>query len=73
MVISHLLFADDMLAYCKGDRTSAKGLNFALQELEWYTGLVINKEKSKAFFSKGCCHKEDIAAILGISVGKMKN
>ena len=71
MVVFHLLFADDMLVYCKGDRRSGNGLNFALQILEWYIGLVINKGKNKVFFSKGCCHKEDIADILGVSSGQL--
>lgn len=50
MLVSHLLFADDMLVYCKGDRRSGNDLNFALQILEWYIGLVINRRKKQGFF-----------------------
>ena len=67
-VVSHLLFADDMLVYCKGDEKSTYGLNDALQNLELYTGLAINKDKSKVFFSKGCKHKESIESILGVCI-----
>jgi len=30
MIVSHLLFVDDMLVYCKGDTLSALGVNEAL-------------------------------------------
>jgi len=53
-MVSHLLFADDMLVFCKGYEKLAKGVNDASQKLEQYTGLAINKQKSKVFLSKGC-------------------
>ena len=68
-MVSHLLFADDMLVHCKGDRKSAAGLNNALHKFHLNTGLAINKQKSKAFFSKGCRDKEDIASILKVQPG----
>jgi len=37
--ISHLLFADDMLVFCKGDRKLAKGLNELLELFKLNTGL----------------------------------
>ena len=52
--VSHLLFADDNLFFCKGDEKSAKCLTELLEQFRLNTGLVINKNKSKAFFSKGC-------------------
>jgi len=52
--VSHLLFADDILFFCEGDEKSAKGLTELLEQFRLNTGLVINKNKSKAFFSKGC-------------------
>jgi len=45
------------------------GLNGSLKKLELFTGLSINKQKSKAFFSKGCKFKEEISSILGVSIG----
>jgi len=35
--------------------------------LDWLS----TKGKSKGFFSEGCCHKEDIADILGVSSGQL--
>ena len=68
-MVSHLLFADDMLVFCKGYEKLAKGVNDASQKLEQYTGLAINKQKSKVFLSKGCKVKDEIAAILGVPIG----
>ena len=44
--ISHLLFADDLLVFCKGSKDSAKRLNLLLNQLELNTGLVVNNKKS---------------------------
>jgi len=44
-------------------------LNNDLQKLEQYTGLAINKMKSKCFFSKGCRNKDELAEILGVPIG----
>jgi len=50
--VSHLLFADDMLVFCKGDKKSAKGLTELLEQFRLNTCLLINKNKSKAFSVK---------------------
>jgi len=63
LVVSHLLFADDMLVFCKCDKLSASGISEALKRLHLFTGLEINKQKNKIFFSKGCKHKVEIADI----------
>jgi len=47
------LFADDVLVFCKADKSSVKGLNDILQKLQLNTCLEINKQKSKVFFSEG--------------------
>jgi len=57
--------------FCKGDKHSASGVTEALQKLHLYTGLSINKQKSKVFFSKGCKYKEEIASTLGIFIGSL--
>jgi len=62
LVISHLLFADDMLIFCKGDKHSASGICDSLHKLQLFTGLTMNKQKIKLFFSKearikkNCCN-----------------
>ena len=53
LVISHLLFADDMLVFCKGDKHSATGLINSLKQLELFTGLTMNKQKANYFLAKG--------------------
>ena len=69
IVVSHLLFTDDMLVFCKGNRKSAIGLNKALYNLQLFTRLTINEQKCKAFYSKGYRVKEDISDILGVQSG----
>ena len=43
----------------------------SLKKLQPFTGLTINKSKSKVFFSKGCRDKESIAAILGVPISSL--
>jgi len=47
--VTHLLFADDMLVFCKGNKNSVSALNSLLEDLFLNTGLEINKQKSKYF------------------------
>jgi len=53
LVVSHLLFADDMLVFCKGDSKSALGICDSLCKLEQLTGLSINKQRSIVFLARG--------------------
>ena len=66
--ISHILFADDMLVFCRANKSSVLELNRLLQKLYLNTGLLVNREKSKIYFSKSCKHKTDLAAILGMQI-----
>ena len=43
--ISHLLFADDMLVFCRADKSSIKGLNGIIKNLHLNTGLKVNRGK----------------------------
>ena len=56
-MVSHLLIADDMLIFSKRTIASLKGVDHILEQLARNTGLSINREKSKAVFSKGCVNK----------------
>ena len=69
--ISHLLFADDMLVFCRADKSSIKELNKIFDKLSFNTGLQVNREKSRAFFSKSCKHKYDLVAVLRISISSL--
>jgi len=53
-VISHLLFADDMLIFSKGNVETLRGIDEILEKMAQITGLAINKMKSRIYFSKGC-------------------
>jgi len=48
--VSHLLFADDILVFCKANRASFQEIELLLQNLSLNTGLSINKAKSKGVF-----------------------
>lgn len=67
--ISHLLFADDMLVFCKGHKQTLKNLDLLFEKLRLNTGLSINKEKTKVYFSKGSRNKGELAETLGCCRG----
>ncbi|XP_020266263.1 uncharacterized protein LOC109841729 [Asparagus officinalis] len=69
--VSHILFADDMLVFCRANRKSFEGINNLLESLTLNTGLGINKSKSKIFFSKGCRNKDILSSVIGISSGSL--
>jgi hypothetical protein len=69
--ISHLLFADDMLVFCRANKKSFKGVNDLLDKMGNNTGLSINRDKSKVYFSKGCSNIQELLNTLKISEGKL--
>ncbi|XP_020259573.1 uncharacterized protein LOC109836061 [Asparagus officinalis] len=48
--ITHLVFADDLLLFAKGDILSVQHLNQCLNDFSTTTGLVANPEKSSIFY-----------------------
>ena len=68
---SHILFADDTLVFCKGHKQSANIINELIEELRCFTGLTVNKQKNKVFFSKRWREKLDIANVLEIPLGSL--
>jgi len=69
--ISHLLFADDMLVFCRGNTSSVTALNSILEDMYLFAGLEMNKQKSKLFLSKGCRNKTTLANLSGVSQGSL--
>lgn len=69
--VSHLLYADDMLVFCRANDKSFTGVMALMKKLTNNTGLYINKGKSKIYFSKGCTRKEELCAMIGINEGKL--
>ncbi|XP_020259105.1 uncharacterized protein LOC109835548 [Asparagus officinalis] len=70
--ISHLVFADDLLLFSKGDLNSVLKLNQCLKEFSSVTGLEPNSDKCHVFF--GGVHeatKVSIKELLGIAEGSL--
>ena len=70
-VVSHLLFADDMLIFSKETVASLKAVDNELELLATNIGLTINKMESKIFFSKGFRNKEVLRETIGVAIGKL--
>ncbi|KAF5468900.1 hypothetical protein F2P56_013011 [Juglans regia] len=51
-IVSHLLYADDLLVFVTGGKQSVLKLMNTLEVYEKWSGQLINKEKSTFFFSK---------------------
>ena len=64
---SHLLFADDILVFCKEDEKYFRGLDSLLEVFHRFTGLEVNMGKSKIFLSRGVRGHASLSDILGIS------
>lgn len=47
--LTHLIFADDLMLFCKGNLASVSRVMEAIQHFSDTTGLVANLEKSKFF------------------------
>ena len=69
--VSHLLYADDMQVFLRANSKSVIEMNNLLQTLASYTGLNINKAKSKLLFSKGSKNKEHMISLIGIPEGTL--
>lgn len=51
-LVSHLLYADDLLIFANGEKRSIKMLLRALDTYALWSGQLINKDKSALFLSK---------------------
>lgn len=49
MKLTHLIFADDLVVFCKGDVSSVQRVMEALRHFSSVTRLVANEEKSNIF------------------------
>ena len=72
--LSHLLFADDTLVFCRANKEEAVHVMNLLQLYGEASGQAINAEKSSVFFSKntGNSVKGEVLSILGGMKGLSK-
>jgi hypothetical protein len=56
LVVSHLLFADDLIIFSKANISEARVIQDCLSTYSRWSGQKINYSKSAIFFSKNCKH-----------------
>ena len=71
LVISHLLYADDMLLFCEADKDQIKFLSWTLTWFEAVLGLKIDLNKSEIIPIGPVTNMEELASKLGCEVGSV--
>lgn len=68
--ISHLLFADDCIIFCRATMDEANRVSKVLKDYEDVSGQKLNKEKTSLFFSKNTKreNKDEIKNLFGAQV-----
>ena len=69
--VSRLFFADDLLIFTRADKGSFKNIYKFLQNLSFNTGLSVNKNKSRVYFSKSCHNKDELKDLTTILKGAL--
>ncbi|PKU82128.1 Putative ribonuclease H protein [Dendrobium catenatum] len=65
-LVTHLLYADDLLVFSKATLREASSLKTILENFESHSGLRVNPSKSSIIFSKNCITADDICLLLNI-------
>ena len=71
LVISHLLYADDTLLFCKADKDELKFISWTLMWFEAVSGLKINLNKSEIIPIGTVANMEELALELWCKVGTL--
>ena len=71
MVISHLLYADDTLLFCRADNDELKFISWILMWFEAVSGLKINLNKSEILPIGPVANMEELASELGCKIGSL--
>ena len=71
LVISHLLYADDTLLFCKANNDELKFISWILMWFEAVSGLKINLNKSEILPIGPVANLEELAIELGCKVGSL--
>ncbi|KAL6141135.1 hypothetical protein ACLB2K_059426 [Fragaria x ananassa] len=69
-VPSHVLFADDVIVFCRGDQCSLNAIMQFFEEYGLNSGQIINRAKSSVFISKHIQRRQhSIVSSLGMKLG----
>ena len=71
MVISHILYADDTLLFCRADNDELKFISWTLMWFEVVSGLKINLNKSEILPIGPVANMEELASELGCKIGSL--
>ena len=71
MVISHLLYADDTLLFCRADNDELKFISWILMWFKAVSGLKINLNKSEILPIGPVANLEGLASELGCKIGSL--
>lgn len=63
--LTHLLFADDLLVFFDGSRTSTEGIKTVMNRFKDWSGLDINESKSEIFY--GGYSETQVSDLSGLS------
>ncbi|KAJ6843969.1 uncharacterized protein M6B38_295315 [Iris pallida] len=65
--VTHLIYADDLLVFIQPSTMGLQTLAGIMEDLKSFSGLQLNREKSRVYFSSRCSQKEERADVLGIA------
>lgn len=67
--VSNLIFADDVLVFCRGDCSSLSTVANVFKTFADLSGLITNKDKSVLFLSKSCSNRTELLQRVGFKEG----
>ncbi|KAJ6793872.1 Uncharacterized protein M6B38_234015 [Iris pallida] len=65
--VTHLIYADDLLVFIQPSTEGLQTLAGIMEDLKSFSGLQMNRDKSRVYFSSRCSQKEERADVLGIA------
>ncbi|KAJ6809410.1 uncharacterized protein M6B38_160565 [Iris pallida] len=70
-VVSHLIYADDLLVLLQPSILGMRALSDIMEEFGRLSGLQLNRKKSRVYFSSRCTQQEERAFALGVDKGEL--
>ncbi|KAJ6836360.1 uncharacterized protein M6B38_328170 [Iris pallida] len=70
-IVSHLIYADDLLVLLQPSLRGMRALSDIMEEFGRLSGLQLNREKSRVYFSFRCTQQEERAFALGVDRGEL--